>query len=489
MNRMTRPSLLASALVLSAAGVSAAAESAPTFAKDVAPILYSKCISCHRSGEVAPMSLITYKEVRPWAKAIRGKVQAREMPPWGADPKFGTFRNDNSLSQKEIDILSAWAEGGAPKGEDADLPPVPALASGWTAAAIGGGEPDYVIEMMKPFLVPAEGELPNINFYTPIPFKTDRFSRLLEARPGNRSLVHHYTVAVMDLPEGSKLNDLGELIYADGTKQNDQEKKLTADAAAAAAPPARRPTNFKQIVDYVPGRSAIPARTNDIGFRIPAGKYVQFGMHYQPTGRPELDQSKLGIWFNSNTNVQELYRESIGTALPTSSDRTEFYRVEGKTELFDRRKMRGRHEDYWPPVPAMASSYAVVGATAISEPITLYGFTPHMHLRGKDMRWVLTLPDGREETLLNIPKYDFNWQTYYELAEPRKIPAGSTITNVAHYDNTPGNRYNPAPDKEVFWSEQSWDEMFLPYVTYTLDNERPKKAGTSPTQSSGRQQR
>jgi hypothetical protein len=294
----------------------------------------------------------------------------------------------------------------------------------------------------------------------------------------------------MDLPEGAKLDDAGELFYADGTKQNDQEKQFTGGsnlAASAAAPPVRRATNFKQIVDYVPGRSAIPARTKEIGFRIPAGKYVNFGMHYQPSGRSDLDQSKLGIWFNENTNVQELYRESIGTALPTVADRTEFYRVEGKTELFDRRKTRGRHEDQWPPVPAQAASYTVVGATAVTEPITLFGFTPHMHLRGKDMRWILTLPDGREETLLNIPKYDFNWQTYYELAEPRKIPVGSTITSVAHYDNTPSNKYNPAPDKDVFWSEQSWDEMFLPYVTFTIDSET-KKAKPAATPSSGPRQ-
>jgi hypothetical protein len=459
-------------LAVVGAGLSAAADTVPTFTKDVAPILYAKCISCHRAGEVAPMSLIKYNEVRPWAKAIRGKTMSREMPPWGADLKHGKFRNDNSLTQQEIDTLSAWAEGGAPKGDDADMPPVPKFFSGWTAADAAGSDPDYVIEMMKPFQVPAEGELPNLNFYTPIPFKTDRFSRLLEARPGTRSLVHHYTVSVNDLPEGSRLDEGGELYYADGTKQNDVERNR--------ANVRRERANSTLIVDYVPGRSAIPARSSDIGFRIPAGKHINFGMHYQPSGRPELDQSKLGIWFNTKSKVQELYRESIGTPLPTMADRAEFYRVEGKTELFDRKTMRGRHEDHWPPVPAFSDNYTAMGATAITEPITLFGFTPHMHLRGKDMKWVLTTPDGREETLLNIPKYDFNWQTYYELAQPRKIPAGSTITTVAHWDNTAKNPYNPAPDKEVYWSEQSWDEMFLPYITYTIDSETPKKEATPP---------
>jgi len=318
MIRVLRTSFVVSSLVLGGAAAAAAADGAPTFTRDVAPILYAKCVSCHRAGEVAPMSLITYSEVRPWAKAIRGKVQSREMPPWGADPKFGRFRNDVSLTQKEIDTIAAWAEGGAPKGADADLPAPPRNTSGWAAASIGGGEPDYVIEMMKPFLVPAEGELPNLNFYTPVPFKTDRFSRLLEARPGNRSLVHHYTVVVMDLPDGARLDDGGELFYADGSKQNDREKSFAG--GASGTPLARRAGTFQQIVDYVPGRSAIPARSSELGFRIPAGKYIDFGMHYQPTGKAETDQSKLGIWFNTNTDVQELYRESIGTPLANVSD-------------------------------------------------------------------------------------------------------------------------------------------------------------------------
>ncbi|HEY3044462.1 MAG TPA: cytochrome c [Vicinamibacterales bacterium] len=461
-------------VTLAGARAAQAAESVPTFTKDVAPILFAKCVSCHRPGEVAPMSLLTYEQVRPWAKALRSKVTSREMPPWGADPRFGKFANDNTLTDDQIKTISAWVEGGTPRGNDADMPKPPAIFNGWSAAAAAGSEPDYVIEMMAPFKVPAEGELPNLNFYAPIPFKEDRFTRLLEARPGNRSLVHHFTVQVTDLPEGARLDEGGELIYADGTRQNDPNR------------PRRRPgqqprlrLNDKQIVDYVPGRSAIPSHSPGIGFRIPAGKYINFGIHYQPTGRPETDQSKVGMWFTKNNAVQELYRESVGTPLPTSLDKTEFYRVEGKPEQFNRGVTFGRHEDNWPPLAPFVENYTVVGATAIIEPITLYGFTPHMHLRGKDMRWVLTLPDGSEETLLNIPKYDFNWQTYYELQQPRKIPAGSTITNVAHYSNSPRNKYNPAPDKEVYWSEQSWDEMYLPYITYTIDSENPNAKGAT----------
>jgi hypothetical protein len=460
------------ALALTVARGVDAAEPVPTFTKDVAPILFEKCVGCHRPGEVAPMSLLTYEQARPWAKALRSKVMSREMPPWGADAKYGKFANDMSLTDQQIAVISQWALGGVPKGNDADMPAAPPAYSGWSAAKLAGSEPDYVIEMMAPFKVPAEGELPNLTFYAPIPFKEDRFTRLLEARPGDRSLVHHFTVSVDSLPEGSKLDAGGELIYEDGTRQNDS----TAQRRRVGQQPRRR-ANSNLIVDYVPGRSAIPSHSPDIGVRIPAGKYINFGLHYQPTGRPESDQSKVGLWFSKISEVQELYRESVGSPLPTAIDRTEFYRVEGVTERFDRTIDRGRHEDKWPPLAPFVENYSVVGATPIIEPITLYGFTPHMHLRGKDMTWVLTLPDGTQETLLSIPKYDFNWQTYYELAQPRKVPAGSTITNVAHYNNSPKNKYNPAPDKEVYWSEQSWDEMFLPYMTYTVDSEHPKLKG------------
>jgi len=467
------------AIVSTGVQASFAAEPAPTFAKDVAPIVFAKCVGCHRPGEVAPMSLLTYNDVRPWAKSIREKVRTGEMPPWGADKRFGTFLNDRTLTAEEIRTLVAWVDGGAPKGNDADLPAAPRQFTGWTAASIAGTEPDFVIEMMAPYHIPAEGELPNLSFYTAIPFKEDRFSRLLEARPGNRSAVHHYTVAVDDLPQGARLDEGGELIYEDGTRANDvagqRERRRTLQQRQAV-----NARSTHQIVDYTPGRAALPASSPDIGMRIPAGKYIHFGMHYQSTGQPETDQSKLGIWFNSRTVVQELYRESIGTPLANAADRTGFYRVEGETSLHDPKTTPGRHEDAWPPLAPFSDSYTVLGATPILEPITLYGFTPHMHLRGKDMTWVLTLPDGRQETLLSVPKYDFNWQTYYELAKPKKIPAGSTITNLAHYSNTPANRYNPAPDKDVYWSEQSWDEMYLPYITYTIDSEDlNRKAATS----------
>ena len=451
------------------AGGPGAAEGVPTFAEDVAPILYAKCVMCHRPGEVAPMSLLTYEQARPWARAMRLRVMTREMPPWGADPRYGMFTNDRSLTQMEIETIAAWAEGGAPKGDDAHMPSPPStLAEGWHY-----GEPDSVIEMVQEYHVPAEGEMPNLWFYAPVPFNEDRFVRLIEWRPGNRSVVHHGNASVGDLPAGATIDytpgNGGELILADGTRENDLAELPRSGVDRG---------EFTSLLDWVPGRYGFPVPSPDVGSRIPAGKYIRFGTHYQTSGKPASDRSRIGLWFTDTTDVQELHRDGVGHPLPTAVDRTQYYHVEG---LSLPHNSRVRWEAGWPKIPAFAENYTAMGVTPITEPITLYGFTPHMHLRGQDMMWVVTWPDGRNEIVLSVPKYDFNWQIYYQLTVPLKIPAGSTISSVAHYNNTPKLRYNPAPDRDVFWNEQSWDEMFLPFIAYTLDSEdvKPKNARKS----------
>ena len=176
------------ALSLVTAGASAAAPAAdtPTFTKDVAPILYEHCVVCHRPGEVAPMTLIRYEDVRPWSRAIKAKVESREMPPWHADPRFGEFRNARGLTGEQVATIVAWSDGGAPRGTAADLPVVPAFPDGWA-----GGEPTYIIEMPVEFELPTQGEIDYHNFYTPVPFPEDVFLKGIEMRPGNRAAVHH----------------------------------------------------------------------------------------------------------------------------------------------------------------------------------------------------------------------------------------------------------------------------------------------------------
>ena len=449
--------------LVSVSGRPAGAQSVPTFAKDVAPILFAKCAACHRPGEVAPMPLMTYQQARPWAKAIKNKIVSREMPPWGADPRHGVFANDRSLSDKELQTIVAWADGGTPRGNDADLPAPPKFTDGWEH-----GEPDAIIEMVTPYYVPAEGQLSgNANFYAPVPFKEDKFGRLVEFRPENRSVVHHCNASVGTLPEGAKIDYTpgsgGALILADGTRENDLTRQGGRQRDNSQA-------KFSQLLDCVPGRSALPVPSPEIGFRIPAGEFIRFGVHYQASGRPEVDRSKIGLWFTDRTVVQQLHRQGVGHALNSAKDQRGFYYVKGKADIHDP-KTGVRWEAGWPPLEPFEDGYTVMGVTPVVEPITLYGFTPHMHLRGTDMTWYLTYPDGRQETLLAIPKYDFMWQLYFELKQPLSIPAGSTISNVAHYSNGLKNKFNPAPDRPVYWSEQSWDEMFLPFIAYTVDSE------------------
>jgi hypothetical protein len=434
----------------------------PTFSKDVAPIVFNKCASCHRPGEVAPMTLMSYDDVRPWAKAIKTKVVSREMPPWGADPDHSLkMRNDRSLSKQQIDTIAAWVDGGAPRGNDADLPPMPKFAEGWTA----GREPDYVLEMPIEFTIPAEGELGVQMFYSKVPFAEDRFAETLEIRPGNRAVVHHLGVFVVDIPEGAHIDENGRLITRDGKPSTDRGEGVAGRADTTALPGANK------LLSWVPGRG-VDSHRADIGKRIPAGKYINWQVHYNPIGKPEKDRSRLGIWFNKVPVTHELLIRQAGDPLATTKGGLSLYRAEGKeVEYTADESTTTRRRSKTPNIPPYVEKWSLTGVTPVTEDITLYAMSPHMHLRGKSLKWIIVYPDGREQTILDVPRFDFNWQIEYELEEPLKIPAGSKILGIGFYDNSPKNRWNPAPEKEVYWSEQSWDEMYQPFTLYSVDSQ------------------
>jgi len=463
---MTRLACFAVAVLALGPTSSRAAASPPTFTKDVAPILYNSCVSCHRPGEIAPMSLLTFDDGRPWAKSIRVKVASREMPPWGADPRFGIFTDDRSLRAGQIDTIARWVDAGAPRGSDSDLPLAPTLATGWSH-----GEPDVVIEMPVDFEIPAEGEVPVIDFFAKSPFTQDVYVKALEVRPGTSGVVHHAGLYVIDrLPDGAKLVN-GQIVNADG-KPMSRNQVARANGGSSTE-------EIQKLLSFVPGRG-YEEYQGDAGQLIKAGSYIDFYMHYTPTGTPQKDRTKLGLYFaKPGQSVGHTIYHSFSAAGPTS------YLVEGKEYAPRWRPDQTRDEGgvNLPNIPAYAENWKVVSVHSIREPITLYGLTPHLHLRGKSMRYTLTWPDGREEILLDVPRYDFNWQTYYELVTPKKIPAGSKVTVVTLFDNSPKNRYNPAPEKEVFWSEQSWDEMYAPQARITVDSRMLRKpAMTTPQQ-------
>jgi hypothetical protein len=436
-----------------------------TFTKDVAPIIFNKCANCHRPGEVAPMALTSYQEVRPWSKAIREEVVERTMPPWFADPNTSTlkFSNDRRLSQKEIETIVAWVDAGAPKGDDKDLPPMPKYTPGWTF-----GEPDMVIEMPIDFQIPAEGELPMQNFYVPVPFTEERWVQAVELRPGNPAIVHHSIANVVRLPEGTKIVN-GKAVRDDASaaQLNSQSARGTGGLSEGGSREVfqsqdsfTRAGAFK-LVGQAPGKG-FERHHPGTAKRILPGMYFQFNMHYQPSGRVEKDRSRLGLWFAKQPVKYEVLTKGVTDRIFVGGKELSETRIVNGKEV----KVRGRI----PNIPPHTDNWEISGEMAIREAITVYAFAPHMHLRGKDIEYTLVWPDGRRQVLLNVPRFDFNWQLHYELAEPLKIPAGSKILALAHYDNSIKNRYNPAPNKEVFWSEQSWDEMFIPWFEYTVDS-------------------
>jgi hypothetical protein len=243
--------------------VMGAGKASLTFSKDIAPIFYKNCVGCHRPGEIAPMSLITFKEVRPWAKAIREKITTREMPPWHLDSQYGKWENDRRLTQKEIDAVVAWIDSGAVEGNAKDLPPLPKLASGWQI-----GEPDLVFQMPAEFTVPAEGSVPYQYFTVPTNFKEDRYIQALEARAGNLSVVHHIVMYVRDPGEQAR--------------QRGQSRKFNiGDGILGALSPGQTPFVAK------PGQAKL----------IKAGSQLVFQMHYTPNGKEAKDRSVVGLIF------------------------------------------------------------------------------------------------------------------------------------------------------------------------------------------------
>lgn len=395
--------LLGAFLVSAVHGVRAddfPASQAPTYARDVAPVLLKNCAECHRPGESAPMSLLSYEETRPWVKAIRKAVVSREMPPWDADPSVGTFKNDISLTSEEIETIERWAAAGAPFGEEADLPEVPQFTSGWKL-----GEPDYVIELDE-VSIPADGPnlFPNIESVIRLP--EDRWIRAAEVRPGNPDVLHHLVAFVVNNPMGS--TGLGQ--------------SLTG--WAVGMPP----------VQYSEG----------MGRKV--GRYTKLmvNMHYYPNGMATTDRTKIGLYFGAG----ELKKE-VGSSFA------------GNITL---------------RIPPHAAEHQETGEYFFRQDSYLSTLTPHMHLRGKTIKYTAVFPDGSERMLLNVPKYDFNWQWRYILDEPLLMPKGSVLKVAAVYDNSTANPHNPDPDAWVTFGEETGDEMLVgAFEYYPVEGVSPER--------------
>ena len=418
---------------------------APTFSKDVAPIMFTKCATCHRAGEVAPMPLLSYSDARPWAGAIRQRVSTRAMPPWHADPAHGTFRNDLRLSDKEIDTIVRWVDGGAPEGDPAALPALPKFPEGWQI-----GKPDAVFEMTQEFDVPASGEIAYQYFEVPTNFTEDKWMQAGEVRAGDRAHVHHIIVYVREPGRTARPNVVTVRPVANATGAPPAAVAATSERVAAAAALAARQTGGAaqgagrppgggdaMLVNWAVGEDA-PIHLPGTAKRIPAGSTLVFQVHYTTNGKAGRDRSKIGLVFAKEPPQREIRTGLISNATFA--------------------------------IPPGADNHQVEAEATFSDDVKIWSMHPHMHLRGKDMTYTATYPDGRSEILLRVPKYDFGWQTDYWLAQPLSVPKGTKIRVAAHFDNSPANRANPDPKATVRWGDQTWEEMMIGFFTYTVES-------------------
>lgn len=418
-----------------------------TFTKDVAPIFFKNCSECHRAGEGAPFSTMSYKEVRPWAKSIKEKITNRTMPPWHADPHFGDFKNNRTLTQAEIDIITAWVDGGANEGDPKDLPPAPKFEVGWNI-----GKPDVIIQIPEEY-----SYKPGVDEYqyfdVPTNFKEDKYVMMAEARPTNRKIVHHIiafiippgspTMAGLPPEQRAKMMEMqlkNSPFYRDGFLMRMKPDQPVVDDACAD--PKARGGGDSLLVGYAPGRQA-DFFPEGVVRKVPAGSTIRFQLHYSNQtlsgSEVEKDRSMVGLIF-----AKEIKPET--KLITTNSIGNIMFKI-----------------------PAGAENHRVTACRTLKRDTTVYGLMPHMHLRGKSMEYKVFYPDGKSEVLLSVPKYDFAWQTDYLLKEPKRLPAGSRIMVTAYFDNSAKNKFNPDPTKDIRYGEPTYDEMMLGFMDFVSE--------------------
>ena len=457
------PGSIAAVLLVMCVEASAAG-GAVTFSKDVLPILQKNCQTCHRPGNIAPMSFLSYETTRPWAKAMKAAVVTRKMPPWFADPQYGHFSNDRSLRQEEVDTIVQWVDSGAPNGDLSDAPPpVQWPENGWTT------KPDLVLKGI-PYTVPAaptNNVIEWMTLVTPTGFTKDTWITSVEIKPSELAVTHHICVSFVPHRPDTVYNaflwvdkqrdDRGAEVAPSARKlkaptPDGKGRELTGRAAEGVNPNTGTNTNGEQNSScYVPGRSLSDFRPYHAALLVPAGYDISWNLHYTPNGAEATDLPEVGLTIAKEPPQRWLIE--TGNSDPTKL-----------------------------AVPPNASNYAPEPAvfTFLTD-AELHWMSPHMHVRGKDMKYTLVFPDGKEQVVLNVPHYDFNWQLGYDLAQPIKVPKGTKMVVTAHYDNSANNKFNPDPNRTVYFGNMTWEEMFTPFFAITVDKSvDPKKAIKTP---------
>jgi mono/diheme cytochrome c family protein len=428
-----------------------------TFSKQIAPIFQTKCQECHQPNSIAPMSLISYKEVRPWARAIKQRVASRQMPPWHIDPSVGVqkFKNDMSLTNEQIDSIVRWVDAGAPEGDPKDLPPAKPLVTDneWKGVRDGFGPPDIVIKSAE-YNMPAKGQDVWFRPMSDIPITEPRWARMVEIRPTNlqgRKIVHH-SIAYLVLNDDPDAVNQGT---ANGRPLPNSREDLVN----------RRP----QLMEWAIGKGYDLFRP-DTGKLIVPGEKISWDQHLHAVGEEVTAGSEIGIWLYPKGQEPKKRSYLIGF---TGLRRPGFLDI--------------------PP----NSITQTEGFTVLKENTLITNFQPHFHLRGKAMQVEAVLPDGGTEIVSYVDKFNFNWMTNYiydDDASPL-LPKGTVIHVSAWYDNTKANESNPDPDQWVGYGDRTVDEMAHAWmnVVYLNDDEykaelEKRKAKTATTTANQRQQ-
>ncbi len=385
------------------------AGTAPTFYRDVLPILQTHCQRCHRPHEIAPMPLETDAQTRPWAGVIRAMVAGRKMPPWFADPCCGVFANNPSLDTPEIQTIAAWVDAKAPAGDKREAPLARQWAQGWNIP-----EPDRVVRMPKAVELPAQGDVEYTYEIVPIGLSEGRWVQLSEIRPSRRDHVHHAVVYIRP-PDSKWLRDAPLDVPFTAS---DLSGKSRRDAMW---------TDSDVLLVYAPGSSPDNWPEGMAKF-VPAGSDLVFQMHYTTNGHAARDQTSIGLVFAKHPPAKRVL------TLQLTNDRF--------------------------VIPPGVDNYRVEVHGTLPNDALLLSFFPHMHLRGKRFEYNIVQAGGRVETLLRV-NYDFHWQLSYRLAEPRPLQAGTELQAVAWFDNSKNNPHNPDPDRAVTWGDQTYDEMMV----------------------------
>jgi len=383
------------------------------------------------------MSFLSYDSTRPWAKAMKAAVVSKKMPPWFADPQYSHFVNDRSLRQSDIDTISRWADGGALEGDAKDAPAaVKWPFDGWEI------QPDIIVNgpEYKVAAHPDKNVIEWVFMTVPSGITQDTWVTSMEIRPSELSVTHHICVMFKTHTDDVKYNTP---VWADRPRDEDGAALASAAGVNGRGIPQSVTAGTNGIEGcYVPGQFTQNYGLHNAAKLIKANTDIVFQLHYTPNGKDTIDRPRIGFALAKEAPARTYV--SFGISAP--SDAKSFAIPPNNSN--------------WESPPAVAEF--------IEDADLVYMF-PHMHERGKDMTYTLTYPDGKKETILNVPRYDFNWQLAYDLATPVHVTKGTRLTVTAHFDNSTNNKFNPDPNKTVYYGDMTWEEMMFPFFSVVVD--------------------